>query len=434
VRFIALLATVGAVLVLSGSASAALTVGVNDDVGKIETFAGWFFPTMQDEGLKVNTLTLPWDESDPTTIPAQDAITKAIANAEASGVSIEFDLYPLHSQAFTDSKKCAPSANPEACGNTSRIRQFASWAAQVAQAFPTVHQFIVMNECNQPLFVNPQWNSAGLNQSAAICGRALAASYDAIKSVNSSDFVWGVGLSPRGNDNPRAKTNSSTSPVKFIGYLGAWFKAFAAKTHRTVPLMDGFDFHPYPVPQSLPFDTGYPTKNNAAVTNLPRIYQAFYDAFSGSTQKTIGQQKGGGLPVSLNEVGIQTAAKGNLYVGDELSATAAGGVLGKWATESYQAQWYYQMLDYVACDPNVRVVNIFHLMDESILAGWQSGLFYSNRDPKQSAQAVQTWLSSTGGKCQDKVNRWKPAPVVVSKPAKPVKAAKVKPKAAKTKK
>ena len=61
-----------------------------------------------------------------------------------------------------------------------------------------------MNECNQPLFVNPQWNSAGPNQSAEICGRALAGAYDALKAVSSQNFVWGVGLSPRGNDNPNA--------------------------------------------------------------------------------------------------------------------------------------------------------------------------------------------------------------------------------------
>ena len=63
-----------------------------------------------------------------------------------------------------------------------------------------------MNECNQPLFVNPQWDTSGQNQSAAICGRALAAAYDALKGVSSGNFVWGVGLSPRGNDKPDAAT------------------------------------------------------------------------------------------------------------------------------------------------------------------------------------------------------------------------------------
>ena len=60
--------------------------------------------------------------------------------------------------------------------------------------------------------------------------------------------------------------------------------------------MDGFDFHPYPTPQSLPFATGYAASNNASVTNLDRIYRAFYDAFNGTAQRTIGQQAGGGCP------------------------------------------------------------------------------------------------------------------------------------------
>ena len=223
-----------------------------------------------------------------------------------------------------------------------------------------------MNECNQPLFVNPQWDTSGQNQSAAICGRALAAAYDALKGVSGGIQVWGVGLSPRGNDRPAAATNSSTTPVTFLGALGKWFRAFAQKTGRTAPLMDGLDFHPYPVPQSLPFATGYGDQRSASVTNLPRIYQAFYAAFNGTPQRTIGKQKGGGLPVSLNETGVQTDTFGKSgYSGSEISANAAGGVLDQYATESYQASWYRQMLDLVACDPNVAVVNIFHLIDET---------------------------------------------------------------------
>jgi hypothetical protein len=119
-----------------------------------------------------------------------------------------------------------------------------------------------------------------------------------------------VGLSPRGNDNPTAASNSSTSPVTFLRALGTWFRAFAAKTGRTKPLMDGLDFHPYPIPQSQPFAQGYASPNDATVSNLPRIYQAFYDGFNGTPQPTIGQQAGGGLPLSLNEVGVQTDSTG----------------------------------------------------------------------------------------------------------------------------
>jgi hypothetical protein len=196
--------------------------------------------------------------------------------------------------------------------------------------------------------------------------------------------------------------------------MGTWFKAFATATHRTVPLMDGLDFHPYPVPQSLPFAKGYASPRDASVSNLPRIYQAFYDGFNGSPQRTIGQQKGGGLPLSLNEMGIQTNAVGRLgYQGLEVSANAAGGMVGATASEAYQASYYGQMLKLLACDPNVRVLNIFHLVDEPGLAGWQSGLYwFAVPTPlaKQSAAVVSSWYATTGGNCQGKPVPWKPAP------------------------
>src|SRR4029079_19626271 len=138
------------------------------------------------------------------------------------------------------------------------------------------------------------------------------------------------------------------------------------------------------------FAAGYADPHSASVSNLGRVYQAFYDAFNGTPQRTIGQQSGGGLRVSLNETGVQTDSAGkDGCLGTEVSATAAGGVLGRFATEDFQASWYLQMLNLVACDPNVEVVNIFHLIDEENLAGWQSGLYFADRTPKRATQAVR---------------------------------------------
>src|SRR5581483_8459308 len=111
---------------------------------------------------------------------------------------------------------------------------------------------------------------------------------------------------------------------------------------------------------------GYADPKEAGVANLPRIYEAFYQAFAGTPQRTIGQQRGGGLGVSLNETGVQTAAARPGYVGIEVSGTGSGGVLGDYAGEGYQARWYRRMLDLLACDPNVRFVNIFHLVGEAL--------------------------------------------------------------------
>jgi hypothetical protein len=408
------------VLGTSASAGAALIVGINDSAGYEASVPTWFFPTMQSDGLTVDALTLRWDDTQPTTIdPVQEAaISTDVQAAAGAGVTVELDLYPLHSEAFTGGQRCAPSANPQACGNSANIAAFAAWTAQVAQAFPTVHEFIVMNECNQPLFLNPQWNSAGGNQSAEICGRALAAAYDALKGVDSQNFVWGVGLSPRGNDNPRAASDSSTSPVHFLEDLGAWFKSFAQATRRTTPLMDGLDFHPYPIPQSLALTAGYRNPNDASIANLSRIYQAFYDGFAGSPQPTIGQQTGGGLPVSLNEMGIQTNETGAPgYTGVEISANGAGGVRGATATQAYQATYYRDMLATLACDPNIRLINIFHLVDEPDLAGWQSGLYEltaTTPTPKLSATAVQQWISESAGDCQGRMDPWHPTGIAAT--------------------
>jgi hypothetical protein len=267
----ALIRVMAAALVLAGAARADVTVGVNDDAGRDVAQAGWFYPTVGADGLQDDAITLRWDDGSPSNVPDQAGVERALALAAENGVTIELDLFPLHSQVFTGAAGCTSSTDPESCGDTAKIQQFADWTGQVATTFPTVHQFIVMNECNQPLFVNPQWDQSGQNQSAEICGRALVAAYDVLKGVNSENFVWGVGLSPRGNDNPAAASNSSTSPVTFLLDLGAWFRAFVVKTGRTKPLMDGLDFHPYPIPQSLPFLQGYASPDAATISNLPRI-------------------------------------------------------------------------------------------------------------------------------------------------------------------
>src|SRR5712691_3089596 len=144
------LALVASTLALASTAAANLSVGVNDDASKDAGAASWFYSTMQSVGLKINTLTMLWDEGAPTDIAGATAIDQAIAKAKTNGVTIELDLYPMHSMAFTGGNKCAPSSDPESCGDTSRIQQFASWAAAVAKRFPSVNQFVVMNECNQP--------------------------------------------------------------------------------------------------------------------------------------------------------------------------------------------------------------------------------------------------------------------------------------------
>src|SRR5213078_3239845 len=70
----------------------------------------------------------------------------------------------------------------------------------------------------------------------------------------------------------------------------------------------------------------------------------------------------------------------------------------------------------LACDPNVRVVNVYHLLDEAGLAGWQSGLYYVDRSAKISAAVVHDWIASTGGACQGSPHPWTPPGVPAAAP------------------
>ncbi len=376
----ALAAFAAALVALSIAAAASadnIVWGVNDDAGKYEHGQGPFWSTLLGVGMTSDTMTLHWDETTATGFEGDDAalVGTALDAAAAAGVSVTFDVYPRHSSAL---------ASPVNAG------RFATWVAAVARSYAQVREFVVMNECNTSLFTNPQYVS-GKNVSAARCGAFLAAAYDALKAVDPTIFVWGLGLSPRGNPVPTDKSSPrATNPVDWLRFLGAWYRS----SHRSKPLMDGLDLHPYPIPQSLPFETGYPGRTSFSVTNLPRAYQAFYDAFNGTGQPTVGP---GRLPVSLNEVGIQTApapAVSAAYTDFENGAGVAAT-----GSEGYQATWYRKLIDFSLCDADVTKVNIFKLVDETSLQGWQSGLFFVGYVPKLSAAAFTDELSLTAGLC-----------------------------------
>jgi hypothetical protein len=354
--------------------------GVNDNAGFYG--APQFWSSLTGQNLRVNTIILRWNETTEDGFDGADGkfVAHAVQAAAAAGVELEFDVSPRHSAELSDQG-----------GPT----KFAAWLTKLATANPSVTSYVVMNECNQDLFVNPQVQN-GRNISAAECGAFLAAGYDALKAVNPDIFVWGLGLSPRGNV-PNGGPQASTDPIDWLGYLGAWYR----QSGRTKPLMDGLDLHPYPLPQTLPFATGYTDPHDYSVANLARPYQAFYNAFNGTAQPTVGP---GRLPVQLNEVGIQTTARGGGYSGAE------NVVVG---SEAYQAQWYSQLVDAAQCDADITNVNIFKLVDEQSLAGWQSGLFYADWTAKASAQAVRDEIAKDAGRCPTgQATYWTPGATV----------------------
>lgn len=347
--------------------------GINDDAGMFERGAGPFFPNLTRLGMFDNTMTVRWDDTQPNGfedlgngLTLQNFLPQAVAAADLAGVTVTFDVYPRHSSAAADPWTNAP--------------RFAQWVANLARTYPTVTHFVVMNECNQPLFVNPQYSAKGRLLSAADCGAFLGATYTALKKVNPDIFVWGLGLSPHGAA-VDGRVHRDSSPFDFLAALGRWYRT---SPYVGTPIMDGLDLHPYPIPQSVPFAQGNSLAGGPSygVATLGSVYQAFFDAFDGAGQPTVGP---GGLPVSLNEVGIQTMPQGAGYTGLETAGWGVDGTTGTWA---YQAAWYRKLIDTAQCDASITNVNIFKLIDQNDLSGWQSGLFELGWVPKMSAGVV----------------------------------------------
>jgi hypothetical protein len=376
--FLVLLATGVTSLALAAPANADLDAGVVDDRPVVTADGGAaFFAVMNDVGLKEVRITVRWDPEHPTMIENEPYLTNMLPVATLRGVRVVFSVQPLTARSVT--------------GTPNGTRQFAAFTAHVARTFPTVEDFIVGNEPNLTYFWAPQF-VRGRSTAPAAYQALLARSYDALKAVDSTINVIGVGLSPRGNDMPRARGNISHSPVKFLHGVG---KAYRASRRRR-PLMDMFSFHPYPKKDSDPLAKGYPWPN-AGIPNLGRIKQAFSDAFRGTPQRTFEQ----GLKMKLDEigwqVGVDPSAKASYFGAETIRPT----------DEGTQAAIYAGLLQRVACDPSVDSVLFFGLQDEPNLGRWQSGLMRADGTPRASYDAVKSTLTQTGGRCTGRVRGWR---------------------------
>jgi hypothetical protein len=355
-RLRAAAAAVAASLACAGAAGA--DIGVNDDSAKYGKDPRWFFSTARAVGLKQVVISVRYLPRDPVTIQDKRYVDRAVAAATEHGVRVVFAVYP-----YPPSELQRIGVNPHA---------FGLYVTKLATTYPMVRQFVIGNEPNQPAFFRPQFRHER-NFSAARTGSLLAWAYDALKLVDPTITVVGVGLSPRGNDNPAARSNRSTSPVRYIHALGRWYRT----TGRTRPIMDGFSFHPYPNLHTDPLSRGYPWPN-AGFANLDRIKQALWDAFAGTAQPTTQN----GLKLYLDEVGWQVDTRGRSgYTGKENVPVTS---------EARQAGIYGDVVRLAACDPDIAQVNFFGLDDDAERGtGWQAALHWADGTPRLAAQAVR---------------------------------------------
>jgi hypothetical protein len=444
-------------LALSSSAGAAPIFGVSDDRGKYADDGGaWFFDELSLLGLQANKMTVNWDPSRPDVIVERPFLERSVPLAIERGLHVSFGIHIGKARAITGSPRA--------------IDSFVAWLQKLARTYPAVTEYVIGNEPNLTRFWQPQFDRRGRNVSGIAFAAFLARSYDALKAVNPNITVVGVGLSPRGNDMPRAKSNISTSPVKFIRSLGIGYGLMA----RNKPIMDVFGFHPYPARDRDPLHRGYRWPN-AGVANLDRIKQAVWDAFHDTAQPTFLE----GLPeppappeppsapeppppptgpppvlpplpvdLPVPPLPVAPAAEPPVRVsgpgegdpgepgaprpGDPLPepehappltfkldevgwqvaipATSRRAYHGREnvrpTNERTQARIYGELVRRMSCDASVSELLFFGLVDEANLDRWQAGVVRADRTRRPAWGAVRSALDDVANGCPGRLRAW----------------------------
>jgi hypothetical protein len=257
-----------------------------------------------------------------------------------------------------------------------QVTAFAAYTAALAKALPGVRDVIVGNEPNLNLFWQPQFDPAGADVAALDYERLLAQTYDALKAQDAQLNVIGGALAPQGADRPLSRPTHS--PTQFIRDLGAAYRA----SGRTTPIMDAFDIHVYGESSRIPPTLQHPRTTTIGIADYPKLVKLLGDAFDGTGQP------GSKLPIVYGEYGVETripAAKASLYTGHEVI---------KPVDEQTQATYYVEAIRAAERQPNVRMLFLFHVVDESRLEGLQSATRYADGSPKSSEAPVQAALDA----------------------------------------
>ena len=358
-----LAAVIGALaLAITGVAAAGPQIGFAEDGTKYANDGGaQLFDGMNKLVTTTNRVAVFWNADAPTTIQDQAFLDRMIPVAQMKNIQVVFAVYPQKATMAPTSQAAADS--------------FCAYAVAVMQRYPYVRKVIIGNEPNQPKFWQPIWNGSQPASPAAMAV-VLASCYDRLKAFDPTLDVIGVGLSPRGNDNPGASSNSSISPVRWIKALGDAYRGMG----RQKPLFDEWSWHCYPNVNTDEVETGYAWPNTGCV-NAARVKLALWDAFNGTAQDT--------SRMFIDETGwqVDTADRAG-YTGSENVPVIS---------EAKQAEDYEKLVHLANCEPTLTALHIFHEIDESDRGGFQSGVLRADFSERDSALATPSSVAHAIG-------------------------------------
>jgi hypothetical protein len=260
---------------------------------------------------------------------------------------------------------------------------FAQFAGAAALRYaPAVDRYIVWNEPNIPLWLQPQNTCVPTRRRCTpyaphLYRRLVRAAYPAIKAADPTATVLFGALAPQGE--PSVKPNARIRPLAFLRSMGC--VSVRLRRDRSGPCRgfqpltaDGFAYHPH----TTKLAPGAPQANRdeASMGDLRRLERTL-----DGTQGAGGFKKPGGGRFGLyfTEWGYQT---------DPPDKTRG-------VSLAQQSRWLQQGAYIAYRDPRVRLLTQYEWRDEPVgrsffgdrYAGWQSGLRFRDNRAKPSLKS-----------------------------------------------
>jgi len=354
----ALLLAVAAATASPAFAGRGLVVGVNDDAVK-------WRPAISSVGSDLKfgyyRVTQGWRPGQTAPSPSDTAsIAAALRNAGSQKVLLSV-------------------FGPASAAPVSRAARvsYCSFVSSLLDRFPQVAAVNIWNEANLSYFWKPQFNRNGSSAAPAAYVALMARCYDAIKSRHPSVRVI-TSISPRGNDNPRARSNISHSARNFIRKMGQAYR----RSHRRARIFDAWGQNVYGSSSKERPWTHH--RLDIGQGDYSRLLSYLRSAFAGTRQPVPGRKD---VRIWYLEQGFQTgvAAKRSFYGSTETDRFVVAPLGGR----VDQATQLTDAIRLAYCQPAVGAFFNFLLADEPNLRGWQSGVLFSDWTPKPSYPAFK---------------------------------------------
>jgi hypothetical protein len=281
-------------------------------------------------------------------------------------------------------------------------RQYCSYLADMVKVNPQITDVVIWNDPNDQVFWAPQYNADGSSAAPADYAALLGTCWDALHAAHLNANVIATAVS-RASAIPGGFTVGHHPPAEWISKLAAAYRA----SGRTKPIFDTFGYIPKALGSAERPWAKHPNTSAFGIGDYDALVAALNSGFQGSGQPLPGQD---GTSIWYLAQGYQTAPssdKAGRYTGTENDPTpmpARSPSEGSDDRTGPGVDQPLQLADAIRiayCQPFVGAFFNFHLVDEQDLAGWQSGVYWTDGSPKPAYQALRRTAGQVNSRTVD---------------------------------